>query len=285
VITSIFAHRHDILPQISNGKLEIKKERPMSTIQCPHCGHVNASLRKTCDNCYQQLRPSGEEGLATSHADDLQQENPLLRGIADFLLYSTNYPSSPQIDLNGFLTDLDKIKPDLTDLKIPERLLSPKLPEVELPTITLDAPAFPDIDLSIILSYFANLQAPQLDYSRALEFLQTLQLPQIDLHTLGELLPHVDLSTLDLPALANLLPHIDLTTVDLPSLADLLTNMDIQAIDPSIFGELLSNIDLTAIDLSTFADILAGIDWSVVAEGLSEIDLSALLELLDGIDL
>jgi hypothetical protein len=257
----------------------------MSTIQCPNCGHFNVSLRKTCDMCYQLLSPPEEDLLTTSQAEGLQQENSFLRGIADFVVYSANYPGSPQIDLNGFLTDLTKIKPDFKKLQIPERLLSPKLPKVELPSFDFDVPEFPDIDLSIILSYLANLQAPQLDYTRALDFLETLQLPQIDLHMLGELLPHIELSTLDLMALADLLPHLDLTRVDFPSLADLLSNIDIQVVDPSIFGELLSNIDLSAIDLTAFADLLAGIDWSVLAEGFSEIDLSALLELLEGIDL
>jgi hypothetical protein len=254
--------------QTANGKMDVRKESPMSTIKCPHCGHVNVSLRKTCDNCYQRLRPAEEELLTTSTAKGIQQDNSLLRGIADFVFYSANYPGSPQIDLNDFLKDLNKIKPDFEELQIPERLLSPKLTKVELPTFNFDMPDFSDIDLSIILSYLANLQAPHLDYSRALDFLETLHLPQIDLHALGELLP-----------------HINLTRVDLPSLADLLSNIDIQAVDPSVFGELLSNIDLSAIDLTAFADLVAEIDWSVMAEGLSEIDLSALLELLEGIDL
>lgn len=240
----------------------------MATIQCLNCGHINAALLVTCDNCYQALKTPEDAQPTPDHAEGLQQENPVLRGIADFVFYSFNYPGSPQINLTGFLDDVKNFKPELPALHLSERFANAKLPTFDLTPPAINAPEFPDIDFSIILSYFANLQAPQVDFSRALEFLNTLQLPQIDLNALGELLPHIDLSTANLPALAELLPHLDLSTIDLP-----------------LLGDLLSNIDLSAVDLTALADLLAGIDWSALAEGLSDIDFSALLELLEGIDL
>lgn len=257
----------------------------MSTIKCPHCGHSNVSLRLSCDNCHLALEPPQQEQSATTPAVETQENRPILNGIADFIFYADINSGDLRIDIVGFLADLKTMKPELPELTIPEGFLSPKMPRFDVPDLAIDVPNLPELDLSIVLSYLANLKMPQLNYTRALDFLATLQSPQIDLPALGQLLPHIDLTAVDLPVLAELLPHINLSAVDLPALGDLLSNIDLSAIDPAAFGDLLSNIDLSAVDLSAFADLLAGVDWSALAEGLSEIDLSALLELLEGIDL
>lgn len=257
----------------------------MPTIRCAHCGHTNASLRLTCDNCYLALKPPLQEQSLAASPTDIQKSRHILDDLADFIFYAGSYSGDLRIDIVGFLADLQTMKPELPELTLPEGFLSPKLPRLENPMLTFDVPDLPELDLSIVLSYLANLNTPQLDYTRALDFLAALQLPQIDLRALGELLPHINLSTVNLPALAELLPRIDLSTVDLPALGDLLSNIDLSAIDPAALGDLLSNIDLSAVDLSALADLLAGVDWSALAEGLSDIDLSALFELLEGIDL
>lgn len=237
----------------------------MSVILCPHCGHADPSLRLVCDNCYQTLISTQQQHPTA--APDAKSKH-FFEGIAEFIFYSGAYPDNLHIDISGFLADLKAMKPELMELTIPERFLSPKLPQLDAPDMALDIPDLPDLDLPVVLSYLANLRIPQLDYAPALDFLASLELPHINLAALADLLPHIDLSNVDLPALAELLPHIDLS-----------------AIDAAVLGEVLSHVDLSAIDLSAFADLLTGIDWSALADGLSGIDLSVLADLLEGIDI
>ena len=265
--------------------LVASKESLMPTIRCPNCGHSNVSLRNVCDRCHAALKPPQVDHVAPRPTADTQGGRTVLDDIAEFIYFSGVNAGDLRIDIPGFLADLQKMRPELPDLTIPERFLGPKQPRIEPPTPALDTVDLPELDFSIVLSYLANLKMPQLDMKPALDILAALRLPQIDLPALGELLPHIDLTAVNLPALAELLPHIDLTAVDLPALGNLLSNIDLSVVDPAVLAELLSNIDLSAVDLSAFADVLAGVDWSVLGELLSEIDASVLFDLLEGVDL
>ncbi len=237
----------------------------MSTILCSKCGHANPSLRITCDRCYQTLIAAEQHHPPV--APEAESKH-ILEEIAEFIFYSGTYPENPRFDIGGFLKDLQAMKPEMPEITIPERFLSPRPLTLDVPEMAPNIPDLPELDLPIALSYLANLRMPELDYSPALDFLASLEIPQFNLTALGELLPHIDLSSINLPALAELLPHVDLS-----------------AIDPAAFGELISSVDLSVIDLSALADLLAGVDWSAFADGLSEIDLSAVAELLEGIDI
>lgn len=256
----------------------------MSTIRCPYCGHRNVSLRRTCDNCHMALAAPELDLSPAATPEATPSRRTLWDNVADFLIYVDYQPRSFQINLDGFLADLQRMKPDLPALTAAEGWRSPKLPRLDTPEFGLQAPDLPEIDLSITVSYLANLRLPEPDFTPAIEFLSTLRLPGVDLPALADLLPHIDLSAVDLPALVDLLPHIDLSTVDLPALGELLSGIDLPSVDPAFLGDLLSAVDLTAVDLDGLADLLSGVDWSVLAEGLSEIDISALFDLLEGID-
>lgn len=230
----------------------------MATISCPHCGHRNAVTRRSCDSCLRAL-PADPPAAAWP------QRYSLLNGVAEFITYAGAHPSGVRFDVDGFLADLRRLKPELKGLALPEGLSGLTPPRFQSSAPALELPDLPDFDLSLVLSYLANLRLPQLELQPALDFLAGLRLPRVDLPALGELLAGLDLAAVHLPALADLLPRIDLA-----------------AVDPALLSDLLAGIDLSAVDPSALAAAIAEIDWASLGELPAEIDLA---ELLGGLDL